>query len=103
MKISYLWREDVAFCGQSRLGVPKSRHALSTVHAVSGLTLGWWESKVGTGTRDECLQATTVLKPTRTEAWRARSWSEWQAGVWAQKIHLQLLQQELLSDLAWEE
>lgn len=103
MKISYLWREDEGFYGQSWLGEPKSRHDLSTVHPVSGMTLGWWESKVGTGTRSGSLQATTPLKPARTEAWRAQSWSEWQAGVWAQKIHLQLLQQDLLPHLSWEE
>lgn len=84
VKISSLWREDVFFCGQSWSGEPKSRHDLSTVHSVSGLTLGWKESKVDTGTRGGCLQATTPLKPARTEAWRAPSWSEWQAGVWAE-------------------
>lgn len=67
MKISSLLREDVVFWSQSWLGERKSRHALSTVHAVSGLTLGWWERKVGTGTRSGCLQATTPLKPARTE------------------------------------
>lgn len=38
---------------------------------------------MGIGTRGGCLQATT-LKPARTEAWGALSWSEWQAGVWAE-------------------
>lgn len=103
MKISSLWREDEVFLWSELVGEPKSRHALSTVFLVSGMTLGWWESKVGTETRSGSLQATTPLKPARTEAWRALSWSEWQAGVWAQKIHLQLLQQDLLPGLSWEE
>lgn len=32
------------------------------------------------------------LKPARTEARRALSWSEWQIAAWAREIHLQLTQ-----------